>query len=890
MSRLLRFRVLARLARLVSDHPWPVLVLGLVLAAACVWLAATRLVYLGDRNDLLSPDLDWNRRNLERLKNFPGDDLLAVVERPQGPDGAARAERFVDALVREIEADKTSFRAAFSGFDSARSSAALIRLLPLPEFKARLRELADAAPLLAAQGPAGFVRALARRFEAPAGPGAGLEQAEAGLARLSAFFDRLARFMSGGPDPFEILGPGRGRRYFTSRSGDLFFVHIEPQTSDEVDKLGPAVAAARRALDAAERAEPGVRAGLTGVPVIEADETAVVVSDSTLCSLLAVAGVALLLILAFHGWRMPLLAVLALLFPLAWTFGFLTLAIGHLQVLSVVFTVILLGMGIDFGIHLMSRFEMVRRDYGDGPEGFALAMTDTMQTTGPGLVTGAVTTAAAFGTTAFTGFKGIAEMGLIAGAGILLCLAAMLTVFPALLRIFLPRSGQVAALERRLVNMHGLGLVSALARRPRATVWVAAGLVLVSSLSFGALKYDYNLQNLLPRGVESVTWLNRLLSGGENVWFCASVAKDPAEARARTLRFRDLPSVAAVRGAGLLFPEDEERKIKALRRTRAEISAAAPARALVPDSARGLDRALADLNRAVEARLKRSDLGLPVRVEAAMEELLQAVGRAGMALSEAGDRQAGRYSQLKVLFEAASRAGQERIDQALDTGPLCPRDLPPGLRRLAAGPDGSLQVMVFPRRDVYRPEALAEFGGQARSVDPAVVGPAIQVFESTRLMTRSYWRAGLYALAAVFALLLVDFRSLGDALFCLIPVSAGFALLFGVMFLFGVDLNPANIIILPLMFGIGVDNGVHMAHRFCQAPDDDPPGLAAGTGKGVLLTSLTTILGFALMMTARHRGIFSLGFVLAAGMSLTLAACLTLAPAVLALRRAGRRR
>ena len=182
------------------------------------------------------------------------------------------------------------------------------------------------------------------------------------------------------------------------------------------------------------------------------------------------------------------------------------------------------------------------------------------------------------------------------------------------------------------------------------------------------------------------------------------------------------------------------------------------------------------------------------------------------------------------------------------------------------------------------PSFLRRFIADMRSVDLDVTGVIAQIFYSGDLIKTSYEWAGLYALAAVFALVLFDFMRIGSALLCLLPVAMGFAATFGVMWLCGMQVNPANIIVLPLMFGIGVDSGVHILHRYRMDHVNRPLGLTAGTGKGVAVTSLTAVIGFGCLVLARHRGIQSLGFTLATGICLTMLACLIAMPAWLELR------
>ena len=165
-----------------------------------------------------------------------------------------------------------------------------------------------------------------------------------------------------------------------------------------------------------------------------------------------------------------------------------------------------------------------------------------------------------------------------------------------------------------------------------------------------------------------------------------------------------------------------------------------------------------------------------------------------------------------------------------------------------------------------------------------MLGPPIQIHESSELIQREYVKAAVFAVIAILVLLLLDFRSLADTLCAMVPVTIGFLDAFGLMGLFGVPLNFANIIVMPLIFGIGVDAGVHVVHRWRAEPYGRPAGLSGGTGRGVTLTMASTMIGFGCMLLAEHRGIRSLGFVMLAGLSVTLLACYTVLPALLRLR------
>ena len=758
---------------------------------------------------------------------------------------------------------------------------------------------------------------------------------EAGRAtarRLAAMADAVDAAVEA--QPVEAIGAelaevsGDRWRYLTLQDGRMLLLQVAPELAEtELEPLGPAIADVRRTVARLQQAHPDIEVGVTGLPVIEADETVVTQRDATLATLLAVVLIAGMMVLSFHSFIQPLLVVAALFVGVGWSFGFLTLAVGHLQLLSVTFTVILLGLGVDFGIHLVSRFELVRDRYPAGVPGFRATMIDTMQTMGPGIVTGAVTTSLAFGATLLTDFRGMAEMGLIAGVGIILCLIAMFAVLPALMRLVRPRRRHVKPVEHRPINIYEHHWWEPFYRRPLVTLAIVGVMAAAGGYAMQYVRYDYNLSNLLPANVESVQWLERLTepvaaaagddgranggarTGEQSVWSAVSLVKVDddreaalAEVRRRAEAFAALPTVAGVEGVGVLFPPDQAHRRARIAEARRQMGGLLrpplpPARRVEPAAlAASLRQAGAGLQAFAGGPAAQSPQPAGAAALAAQGARLKRLGERLGELAEADPARAEAVSvRLNRAFADWRSALRQQIDQALRVEPIDVADLPDVLARQAVADVAGREVFrlrIVPAADVYNPEALAEFVEQLRQVDrrlnvpgdERITGGVVQIYESTRLMVRAYKRAGLYALIAVLLIVLLDFQRIGDALLTLVPVGLAFVMLMGIMGANNLPINPANIIVLPLLFGIGVDCGVHIIHRYRQSPHEPPPGLAEGTGKGVTMTSITTIIGFACLMIAQHRGIFSLGFTLALGMALTLLACLTVMPAVLVFR------
>jgi predicted RND superfamily exporter protein len=716
---------------------------------------------------------------------------------------------------------------------------------------------------------------------------------------------------------------GGGERYFETPNGRLVLLRVTPQREAGEAGILPfeaAIASIRRVIDEVSERHPGFEIGLTGIEVVEADETEAAERDSMRASILAAVLIAVLLVLAFWSFRTPALLLCSLLVAMAWSFGYLTLAIGHLQVISVVFAVILLGLGVDFGIHLLSRFERVRHDHPDGPDGFAEALRDTLEVAGPGVVTGALTTAAALSTTMLTDFRGVAEMGHIAAVGVLLCLLSMFTVLPALLRLLRHATGKVTPMGERAFHVYEERWSAAAWRRPRATLLIVAGVILAAGWGVGNLRYSFDLTSLMPRGVDSVAWAERIERDGEqSIYFGVSVVEDMAEARRLAERYAALPSVERLGGVGLVIPRDERSKVErlaslgrelGLNRIEAGAAGGSPGRGDTRGETRGRGDATergvgageVEALRQAMARwsgvLALAGFGVPAEARPALAEATASLNASAGRLNGVDDERAAiMVASLRRSYDAWREGVLRQLREAVSVEPLSLAAVPEALTRpYVATWEGKrrLALEVFPRLpngvdSPLDPGFLDAFVEDLRSVDPAVTGVVVQVYESNALIVRSYLWAGGLALVAVAVILWIDFRRADDALLSMVPTLVGFWLTFGVMGWLDDPIDPANIIVLPLLFGIGVDAGVHVMHRYRQEPTHRPLGMASGTGKGVALTCYTTVIGFGALMTAQHRGIAGLGFVMSLGIALTLLACVFVLPAMLEWRQRRRR-
>jgi hypothetical protein len=417
-----------------------------------------------------------------------------------------------------------------------------------------------------------------------------------------------------------------------------------------------------------------------------------------------------------------------------------------------------------------------------------------------------------------------------------------------------------------------------LANRPRLVL--AAGLLLLLGCGVfaGRLTYDHNLLNLQPRGLDSVVWEHKLVDRAAGAtWDAMSLARSRDEALALKARYEALPDVGRVVEAASLVPAEQVRKLPAVAAIHARLATLAPP-GKVPASVGSSPATVRELL----ARVSPSTGTDPA--------LAEALGDLSAALAAVPPETAAhRLKEFDRRLAADLAADLQHLKAVSRPVPITLSDLPPELRERYVGVNGEFLVRAFARDSLWDYPALQRFTAAAAAADPEATGKAFRTLEGLRQMKSGFEWAGVYALAAIVLILLLDFRRMRDLLLGLFPLAIGVVLTLGVMGLCGVALNPANMIALPLIVGVGVDNGVHVLHDYRCRDRRFPYRLGPATGRGVLVAALTTVLGFGTLMIARHRGMASLGLALTLGVTFCMVAALVWLPAVLRLLD-GRRR
>jgi predicted RND superfamily exporter protein len=422
-----------------------------------------------------------------------------------------------------------------------------------------------------------------------------------------------------------------------------------------------------------------------------------------------------------------------------------------------------------------------------------------------------------------------------------------------------------------------------LARRPRAVI--AVGLLLMVALGVGAyrVRYDHNLLNLQAESLESVRWERSLLKHTAGAsWHALTYTESPELAIQMKESFEKLPTVSRVVEIASLVPGRQEEKFPLMREIRARLDGLPEGQTPepLPSSPDSLLASVEQLAGVKGAARKRESSSPDAAVFAGLREDMTRLAHRLRQLTPA--TAGGRLHQFECRLSADLCANLHRLRDVSNPKTIELADLPASLRERYVSPNGRWLLRIFGRDSLWEYQPLSDFVADVSSVDPEATGKPFTTLEGLRAMQRGFLWAGLYALLAIIVVLYLDFRAVRPVLLALAPLLIGVMLTMGVLGFVGCALNPANMIALPLIVGVGVDNGVHVLHDYLSRRRGSGPYLLSkSTGMGILVAGLTTILGFGALMLSSHRGLAGLGLILALGVTFSLLASLVFLPAVL---------
>lgn len=854
----------------VRTHAVATTVACLLSGALAAVYAAGHLGIHSDIHSLVAEDVPFMelRRSFERSFPLVDDMILAVVD-AQTPEAATRA---ADGLAARLEQETDAFHAVFVPGGGPFFERNALLYLDSDALENLADRLAQAQPFLAEVERDPSLRSVFRLLTRALEPLSNGEAAGLGPIPL---FERMA-------DGLEALNAGRPpsdawREMLVGEWGQneqkRQVILLAPKL--DLDSFQPAARAVERVRQVVAESgleRDGVRVRLTGDFVLTYEENQVLVGQAAVVGVASFLLVAGLLAIAMRSVWLIAASLVTLLTGLAASLALAAAVVGFLNPVSVAFPVLFIGLSADFGIHLCLRYRELRAV--GAPHADALA--ETGRGVGSSVLLCAVTTAIGFIAFVPTEFVGLAQLGWIAGPGILLGLFFSLTLLPALLCIAPERVRAAWAVPLPPVAAFSLPV-----RHARPVRWVALAVGLGSLALLPGARFDPNQLHVRDPNTESVKALEDLLVRARtSPWTVSALASDAAEAAALRARLRELDVVGRVVTPADLVPSDQAQKLEVI----ADIAGfmAPPSEPRPPPTLHAQLAALHEFQAHAEGLGERCDPELAADIR----RLAAAAGALRVRIERADDPRAA-LDEVEDHLVDPVRWWVTRLRSALEAQPVDLGDLPAAVREQMIGTDGRHRVEVFPRYDVNDPVELGHFVDAVREVAPDVAGQALYLVEFGRSMVRSLQQALFGATVAIGLLLFALWRRLDDTFVVLIILALAAVTTAATALLVGVPFNFADVIALPLLLGLGVDSSIHLVHRFRGEVGGHGELLRTSTARAVSYSGLTTLASFGTLAFAPHRGMATIGQLLSIGVLLMLVCNLVVLPALLERRSEG---
>jgi hopanoid biosynthesis associated RND transporter like protein HpnN len=848
---------IARLVQLSSRCAWPVILGFLLLAVVSAGYFTRHFAMSTDSKKLLSSSLPW--REQERMLDaaFPHrtDQIIAVIDAatPEAADDAA------DALVKGLASRPDVIRSINRPDGGEFFERNGILLLGLEDVQRTTADLISAEPFLAtmAADPTlrGVFRTLSQSLEGVRVGKAKLEDLQPAVTALA---DALELLANGRHQPFSwrTLIAGRPAKPSELRR----FVNIEPML--DFNDLQPGRRATAVIRDTASRLGlAGVKVRLTGPVALSDEEFASVADGALLNGAITLVLVGLVLWLALRKARIILAVFVNLMFGLLYTAALGLWMVGALNLISVAFAVLFIGLGVDFGIQFCVRYRSERHASFD----LDRAMLATARGIAAPLVLAAVSIVTAFYSFLPTAYRGLSELGLIGGIGIIIALATTLTLLPALLTVLKPPPEQKPIGYASLAPMDRF-----LEKRRNWIVGTTLAATILGLPLLAGLRFDFNPLDLRAQDAESVVTLLDLMKVPETSPDTVDVLRSNlAQASATAQQLRKLPEVGRVVTLQSFVPEDQEAKLALIEDANFFFqntlspgeSAPEPAPAQTAEAIRDLvddlSASAGKLNSPAAAQARRLAIVLAPLATAPAAELGELYHALIPPLST-------------TLRQARSLLSAEHV--SIDT-------LSPALKQAWMSADGRARIEVAPKADANDNVSLRRFVTAVRTVTPDAAGKPVFAIEAASSVVTAFFQAGLLSAVAIALVLFVALRRWVDVALTLVPLLVAIVVTLEICALIGLQLNFANIIALPLLFGVGVAFKIYYIVAWRCGETNF---LQSSLTRAVFYSACTTAIAFGSLCFSHHPGTSSMGKLMALSLLTTLSAAVIFQPALLA--------
>jgi len=842
-----------------SRQPWLVLFLSVILTVGCGAYAGSHFEINTNTNDFLSAKLPWRQRLAAFDAMFPQltDNIIVVID-GKTPETAEAAAAALTQRLRLRSDLYTSVTRPDGGPWFDQNS---LMFPPVPVVQQTMEELSRAQPFLAALSRDPSLRGLADA----------LGYVGRGVRSQAGTFDDFDRPLAVIGDAFSSILAGTPT-YFSWRSlltgmpaqpQELRrFINVKPILDyGDLEPGGkPSAFIRETAKTLGFTPENGARVRLTGLVPLADEEFATVQEGAGLNGGITALIVLFIIWRALKSLRIVLAVALSVVVGLCITAAVGLAMVGALNLISVAFAVLFVGIGVDFGIQFSVRYRAERFEEPD----FFAALRRGAQKAGRPLALAAAATTAGFYSFLPTDYRGVSELGLIAGTGMIIAFFAAITILPALLTLMRPPA------EREAVGYKFLAPVDAFMARHRYAIVIGTlGVALAGTPLLKDLHFDFNPLNLRSSKVESVSTLLDLMHDENTATNVIDVMAPSIEAaQPIAARLEQLPEVARVTTLATFLPDDQDEKLAIIEKAAANLKPMLdPQRALTPPD----DAAdIAAMNRTAEGLSTTANglTGKGADDARHLADLLRQLAAAPAAMRE----------QARIALLPGLKTTLDLLRTGLDAHKTTLADIPADIKNDWIAANGQARIEAAPKGNANDNVVVARFTKAVQSVDPNATGEPVAVQESSDTIVRAFIEAGIWALLSISILLLIVLKRITDVLLTLVPLLLAGVVTLEITVLIGLPLNFANIIALPLMLGLGVAFKIYFIMAWRGGTTNL---LQSSLTRAVFFSAMTTATAFGSLWLSNHPGTSSMGKLLALSLVCTLAAAVLFQPALM---------
>ncbi len=868
------YRIFARWAEFSYQNATWIILLVLLLTSLCTVYTVNNLGVHTDTTDMLSEDVPFRANHIRYKESFSQyeDTFLLVLDAPTPEQAHQAAKRFTNYLQK----DSTQFSNTYylTGEPFFEQNGLFFK--SLSELGRITDYLAAAQPLIAriAGSPTlyTFSSVLTEAVdELHAGRQLELEPVFNGVsATLDARLSGQSRALS-----WQALLGGETQK---ETYQELIIVQPKLDYSQIFAAEGPINAIRIAAQDMGFTPNAVEKLRITGEVALAHDELLSAMHGAQNAGVLALVMVAMVLLIAFRSAGAIVTVILSLVLGLLLTAAFATAAVGHLNLISIAFAVLYIGLGVDYAIHFLLRHEELRKPEQSVSEALYKAGGDM----GQALLICAITTAIGFYAFMPTTYEGVAELGLISGTGMLISFLVTMTMIPALQRYF------PTPVKKPSASIQSINRVLDLPRHARKLVYsVTIIAVLASVVALPHIKFDYNLLNLNNPHAESVQTLQELLKNTEDSpWHINILVSNAQETGQIVQRLRALPEVEKVISMLDLVPQEQEAKsllIEEMAMTLGPISFSStafmvPNHHTVPEERMALEKLNTALDRFVSEKPGHPSEASARALRASLSNLLADLDKRTIQNDQGGEQllRVVNHDLLSLLPGSI-----KRLQLALAAQPFTQEALPASVSAYWHTSDDVYRIAVYPSENINDNDALRRFVHAVQQIAPTATGVPVISLEAGEAVVDAFIHAFSLALLGVIITLWIMLRSVSATVLVLIPLLLAALFTGACTVLLGLPFNFANIIALPLLLGIGIDSSLHMVHRSRNTGVVYENLLHTSTARAIFYSALTTLVGFGSLVFSTHQGTASMGLLLTVGLFLTLICVLIILPVLL---------